>query len=311
MILRSGIEFNEANPREVWDHLNNLNRETIVLPPGELHFSEDDKDIYLDLFNDGIKQYPIRQVCLDKLLKWFRIPNGVVHNLSLETTASILNDLLFSIRSKNVLVKIEDGEVLTLASDKFTDFPDLTLLNSLNPADISSISRNDYMMTIKGQIQFKIDPFPGDEFGVGISVMNSETGFRSFEIVNYLLRFTCSNGCYVKRPNNHEKIVHYKRKPQEMINAVKEAGEFLRNDLQRISKEIALLDCVVEEEDLENIAGDLRRIVGARSYKIYPIDFYGDTKYSVFNSITDWAKSFDMQARQRIEEYAGNMISLN
>jgi hypothetical protein len=311
MILRNGIEFIEAEPQEVWDHLNSLKRETIIIPPGELHFSDDDKDIILDVFSDTLNQYPIRQVCLDKMLKWFRIPNSAANNLSLETIVSMLNDLLFSIRSKNVLVKIENGEVVTVASDKYTDYPDLTLLNNLTPAGISSVSRNDYMMSVKGHLQYEIEPHPGDSFGVGISIMNSETGFRSLEISNYLLRYICSNGCYIKSSSNNKKIVHYKKAPEEMQLAVSEAGKLLQNDVMRISYNLLTMKREITEEERDGIISEVRKIVGSRAFKNYPVYLEGVTQYTVFNSITDYAKSFDMQTRLRLEEYAGNMISLN
>ena len=210
MELRRGVEFDAAEPHEVVDHLRSRRLETIVTQPDHLHVSTDGSDLFLRIANGRIREFPVRATFVFKLLRWFSFPTRQMSFLSDDTMVSILNDYLLRIRSGEVAVRVEDGEALTILSEKYSPLPDLEVIERCDGIGISGISRDDFQLRLYSQIQVKTEPVQGDECGLGFNIFNSETGFRALSMSNYVFRLACSNGLIVSEKGDDWKpLPHY------------------------------------------------------------------------------------------------------
>ncbi len=144
MELRRGVEYNEAVPREVVDHLRSRRLETIVTQPDHLHVTTDGSDLFLRIANGRVREYPVRATFVFKLLRWFSFPTRQMSFLSDDTLVSILNDYLLRIRSGEVAVRVEDGEALTILSEKYSPLPDLEVIDRCDDIGISGISSTSF-----------------------------------------------------------------------------------------------------------------------------------------------------------------------
>jgi hypothetical protein len=64
-------------------------------------------------------------------------------------------------------------------------------------------------MSITTEEKIKTEPVKGDECGMGLNIVNSETGFRALTVSHYILRYICSNGAVARISDDDDKRYHY------------------------------------------------------------------------------------------------------
>lgn len=309
--LEEGLEFSNANPKVVIDFLESRKIENIETSPSNLKIVGEGNSLHLRIMNSSVKEYSIRRAFLYKLLRWFKFPTSLIYNLSVETISSICNDFLINIRSDSVFVKIENGQALTILSKKYNEITDLEILNNLSFIGIDKISRNDFFMSVNTEEKYKIKPFPGDDFGLGINILNSETGFRALTVKQFLFRYYCSNGAYTSISDDNDiKRYHYgnddlQKFLSDKINKVKE------NKVSLLEKLLKLNSYPVDEEKLKNVEKGIAIVLGSEKAKKFLKDFNpNETMYDLFNYITQRAKVFDLSKRYFLENFAGEMLNI-
>jgi len=308
--LPNGREIESSDVKFVKNYLERLEREVITVRPDEIAVRGSGQN--LSLIIEG-KNIPIRTSFLRKLLKWFNFPIGQIRYFDLETVESIMNDYLLNIKSNTVDVTLEDGEALTITSERFGKINDLELVNLIEPLGITKIMRNDFMTSIVSETKEVIEPIPNDKFGVGISLFNSETGFRALSINSYLLRYVCSNGAYVRDSSENKKYYHYDVNVEAVMKEIEGSIESLNEKKNEISERIKMLK---EQSNFEmtkkRVADLLRMKIG--KYKTDKL--FEDTRgirnnYDLFNHITLRAKDFELSTKIVLEEVAGDLLFFN
>ncbi|PKL82440.1 MAG: hypothetical protein CVV24_10105 [Ignavibacteriae bacterium HGW-Ignavibacteriae-3] len=297
------------NKSEAMDFLGALNIENIKIEPDRLHVSNDGKLIYIDFLDKRIRQLPVRESFLYKLLKWYSFPAHQLRLLDIETVTSLLNDYLLAMKNKYVNVKIENGEALTITSERFTEVEDVELLKKINGDSIDSIYFTDYETSIRTKTQFKVIPFPEDEFGVGLNIVNSETGFKAFQINNYLLRYVCSNGSYVKDHEDDIKLSHYDLFRQDAFSLLEHKMRSVNDKADQISSKIKAADHVISVEKIKEVNKEIQRKLGIELLKGLILSDRQMTMYELFNIITDRAKDFPMYQRILLERIGGQLLN--
>ena len=290
------------------DYIKSAKRENIKTSPDQLHINNDGKRLYLEVFNGKVRQFPMRESFMLKLLKWFSFPSHQLKILDIDTITSVLNDYLLAIKRLYVNVKIEWGEALTITSDKYCEIEDGQIIKRLDPNSIDMIYLTDFASFFRTKTKFDIAPFPDDVFGVGLNIVNSETGFKAFQINNYLLRYVCSNGAYVKDFEDDIKFYHYDLFAPgvyEMIdykvNTVKERVDILKNQLTGMNTGL-------KREEVQKLNQVIFHRTGAKLLVDILENDRMPTKYELFNIITHRAKEFELAKRILIEEIAGGMV---
>jgi hypothetical protein len=310
-LLEEGFEFSNSNPQEVVEFLESRQIEKIETSPSELKIMGEGDSLRLRIMNGTVKEYPIRRAFLYKLLRWHKFPISLVYNLSVETISSICNDLLINIRGDSVFVKIENGQALTILSKNYNEITDLEILKSLSNIGINKISRNDFFMSVNTEEKYKIKPFPGDYFGVGINILNSETGFRALTVKQFLFRYYCSNGAYTSISDDNDiKRYHYGNENLQkfLLDKFTKVKENIDSILEKLSK---LNSYPVDEDRLKNIEKGISIVLGSDKAKNFLKDFNPNkTVFDLFNYITERAKGFDLSKRYFLENFAGEMLNI-
>lgn len=134
----------------------------------------------------------------------------------MDTITSLCNDYLLNIKGEIVKVKTENGQALTIVSERYNDFPDLEVIEMCEGLGIKEISRNDFLMRIYTLEKFKTEPIPKDPCGFSLNVINSETGFGAVSVEHFILRYICSNGAVAAVEGASERKVHFGYKEGEL-----------------------------------------------------------------------------------------------
>jgi hypothetical protein len=308
-LAAEGLEFINADPEQVIDYLESLERSKLQVNPSNLKVYLDGKTMMLSVMNKNVKDYPIRKSFFYKLLKWYSFPMNQLYRLSNETVISVCNDYLMNINREFVNVTLEKGEALTITSPNYNEITDLEVIKKCTDLGVRTVSRNDFMLRITTEEKFKFEAVKGDNCGIGLNVINSETGFRTLNIAHFVMRYVCSNGAIVRISNDYKERVHYGYKEFEL-------QEFLNEQVElALLRQLEVADSI---KDLPNkAAADFINSVNRRieSYlgKNESKNFFSEldeeaTLYDLFNVVTNKAKNYDLSKRVLLENLAGDLI---
>lgn len=298
-----GIEFINAKPRDVIEYLKGRNVWQTDVSPAELLIKNSGRFLSLKFTGRDGGEYPVRRSFLHKLLRWYSFPVHQLKRLSAESTASICNDFLLHIRREYLTVKFEGEEALTITSPGYTEITDLEIIEKLSGMKLRGISRNDFMLRVTSEEKFKAEPVPGDDFGIGICIINSETGFRALSVSHFLWRYVCSNGAVVKIDNGDYRKIHYGYQREELTDFIDGQIALANTGRDRLTGSISAL---ADQRAVDH---------GPRIYKMQSA--LGKDKvelteqlslFDYFNEVTERAKKYDLSKRSYLEELAGALV---
>lgn len=323
MKLAKPIEFIKAKPEDVIKHLETVKRETVKVAPSSLRLKtgtgNDAEKVYLMISNGKATLHEVREAFIMKLLKWYSFPLHVIPRLSTETIVSVGNDFLLNIKSSYVSIKLENDEALTIMSNRYTDIPDIEILEKCDKMGFKEVSRNDFFMSINSKEVFKTEAVPGDDCGFGYNVFNSETGFGALKISHFILRYICSNGAMVGINNDDFKpLVHYNISREEVFRYIDNSIKELSIKRTEVISKLKSLHSQEDKDKLETVKRKLSGLIGYRnSQKLieeYTLrsqsidDDFDGSQYSLFNYLTSKAKTYDIYRRTQLEQIVGDIF---
>lgn len=300
-------QFTEAE--EAIDYLESFNSYNRQVEPEKIFVRNDNKSLYLVIFDGSTHEYKIRKAFLEKLLKWYSFPIRQLEYFDIDTITAMCNDYIINIKAKYVNIKIEDGEALTITSDKFSDVNDLDLIYHLKKQGIERIFIDDYNTSIRIEEKNRIMPFKGDEFGMSMLISNSETGFSAVRIRDFILRYYCTNGAYLSESNSDQKFYHYNLFVNDVYTRINEMLKDVKIRGKRIEKRIKRMEEPISKENIINVNKEIIRNTAIKLLNDIVDTDRKLTKYELFNLITDRAKDFSFSLRTRIETIAGELIN--
>lgn len=323
MKLAKPIEFKSEKPEKVIEHLRSVKRETIKASPLSLCLKTgtgtDAEKIFLMVSNGNTKNYEIRESFLMKLLKWYSFPTHVIPRLSTETVVSAANDFLLNIKSNEVFIKLENDEALTITSNKYTDIPDLEILERCSKLGFKEVSRNDFFMSINSKEVVKTQPVKCDECGFGYNVFNSETGFGALKISHFILRYICSNGATVGiNKDGYKPLIHYNISRDEVFAYIDSSIKELETKRSEVIINLKQLHSQEDKNKLETVKRKLSGLLGYQTAQKLMEEYiwmsqskekdFDGSQYSLFNFLTSKAKNYDIYKRTQLEHLAGNIF---
>lgn len=308
-MVTEGIEFINADVKQVIDHLESVERNKLQISPGNIKINVDGKNLVLSVMEDGVKDYRIRKSFLHKLLKWYSFPLNQIYRLSRETVASVCNDYLMGINRSYVNVTIENGEALTITSPDYNEITDLEIIRKCAELVVRTVSRNDFMLRITTEEKFKFEAVPGDNCGMGINVINSETGFRTLSIAHFILRYVCTNGAIRYIDEQGGARVHYGHPENELQYFFEDQVKKALNSQIKLAESIKHMN---DKNAISFVVGVSKRIesfLGKNESRNFLDDINDDsTLYDLFNLITDKANKYELSKRIYLETLAGDLI---
>jgi len=308
-MVTEGIEFNNAKIDQVVDYLENIDRNRIQVPPGNLKINTDGKNLILSVMEDGVKDFLIRKSFLHKLLKWYSFPLNQLYRLSIDTIASVCNDYLMNMNRSFVNITIEKKEALTITSPEYNEITDLEVIKNCAALGVRTVSRNDFMLRITTEEKFKFEAVPGDSCGIGINVINSETGFRMLSIAHYILRYVCSNGAIARIDKTGGEKIHYGHRENELQEFLIEQVANALTNQQKIAKSIIGLVDKPASEFVVSVNKRIESFLGKNESRNFLSELNEKSSlYDLFNLVTDKAKKYDLSRRIYLEAIAGDLI---
>tara|TARA_R100000278_G_scaffold77128_1_gene60005 strand:- start:189 stop:1280 length:1092 start_codon:yes stop_codon:yes gene_type:complete len=244
-----------------------------------------------------------------------------------------------------IFTRKSDGVVVNVANDMFIPLANELFLNELQKLS-PTIKRgvlSDNLMEIDitqprfGDLDYKdLEIEKGDIIESGFNLNNSPTGHLLTNAKQFLLRLVCTNGMtmpsregFVKLRNKFGRNID-----NALDNFLYKLGEMAMNtqgiedQIKSLNRPLNVLEYakyykgiqgIIKDEDYTDtsifkIDKDQRLIYLAqdRAYKKGVLSKLEKTNlngYSVLNRLTDKAKSFDQDQRQKLEAYAGQMIA--
>lgn len=316
LLLQKGHSFQNASPAEVIDFIKRRKINYHFISPGNLRVIHIDKKLYLEVYSGNVLRYAIRRSFFEKLLMWQKIPTYFVYKADIDVVVNILNNIFKLINRSYVRLTIENGEALTITSPDYKDIRDMEIIGTLARDKIVKITRTDMFTKIDTNEIRTIYPLPNDTCGMGLSLFNSETGFRKFEVKLYILRYICSNGSTINMDLLNEGIPHYKPAfPNGNIKStiIKTFNAFnTKYDLIRLKFEKAP-DLETSAEKMTEVNKKIDFVLGYKQSNYFLNDYKNGlqpnkTVFDMFNFITDEAKKYEVNTRLRLEELAGDII---
>lgn len=308
-MVTEGIEFINANVDQVIGYLENIDRTKLQVSPSNLKINLDGRNLVLTVMENGVKDYPVRKSFLHKLLKWYSFPLNQLNRLSRETLVSICNDYLMGINRSFVNVTIEKEEALTITSPDYNEITDLEIIKKCADLGVRTVSRNDFMMRITTAEKFKFEAVPGDNCGIGLSVINSETGFRTLSIAHFVMRYVCSNGAIIRIDETGDTRVHYghlENELQEFLNT--QVAQALTNQI-KVADSIKKLSNKSASDFVNNVSKRIESFLGKNESRNFLNEVNEEsTLYDLFNVVTSNAKKYDLSRRVFLESLAGDLI---
>lgn len=308
-MVTEGIEFNNAKIDQVVDYLENIDRYKIQVSPGNLKINTDGKNLILTAMEDGVKDFLIRKSFLHKLLKWYSFPLSQLYKLSIDTIASVCNDYLMNMNRSFVNITIEKNEALTITSPEYNEITDLEVIKNCAALGVRTVSRNDFMLRITTEEKFKFEAVPGDSCGIGINVINSETGFRMLSIAHYILRYVCSNGAIARIDKTGGEKIHYGHRENELQEFLNEQVAKALSNQQKISKSITGIVNKPPAEFVVSVNKRIESFLGKNESRNFLSELNEKSSlYDLFNLVTEKAKKYDLSRRIYLETLAGDLI---
>jgi len=248
-------------------------------------------------------------------------------------------------RQCQIFTRKDDGVVVNVANDMFIPLANEMFLAEIQKHSpmIKRATLSDNMMEIDitqprfGDLDYKdLEIKKGDIIESGFSLLNSPTGHLLTNAKQFLLRLVCTNGMtmpsregFVKLRNKFGRNIdnaldNFMLKLSEMQMNTSNIQDQLKSldrplNVLEYAKYYKGIQGIIKDEDYTDtsifkIDRDQRLIYLAqdRAYKKGVLSKLEKTNlngYAVLNRLTDKAKSFDQEQRQKMEAYAGQIIS--
>jgi hypothetical protein len=309
MKTAEGKIFDNRPAEEVIDFLKSNTYNYYTVSPRDLQLITDDSWLYLRINLKQSKTLKLRTSFLKKLLRWHNLPNDLAEKLTEDLFLKMLNELLNKIKSREVSIKTENDEALTITSMLFTEFKDLEVYEFIKNLNIKSISRNDLMTRFYTEKKIEAAPVEGDFCGFGFDVVNSETGFSPLSFDHFILRYICRNGAAAPINIYDAKKYHYEETRKTL-------SQFLNEQMNNSQKSREKLILALKQSN--DIAG-----ITAKNTTITRLNYvlgnwkgnelmkgfdWSNSTYELFNFITHNAKTYKINERYQLERLAGEII---
>jgi len=309
MKTKEGKIFDRKPTAEVIDQIRSNTNCSYTISPRSLEMVADNNFLFLSFGEENKLRVPVRKSFLKKLLRWHKMPEDLNNILPDDLFLKVVNELLHKIKSREVNVKLENNEALTITSQLFTEFKDLEVFDLIKNLDIKCISRNDYMTRFYTDKKEETAPAEGDFCGFGFDIVNSETGFSSLSFNHFILRYVCKNGATTPINIYDAKKYHYSETNESLskfLNTQLNYSDYSRKQLIQFLKRSNDLEAIKFKS---NTIMRLNYTLGGWQGNEFMKDFvWQNSKYDLFNFITHKAKVFEITKRYQLERLAGEII---
>jgi hypothetical protein len=248
-------------------------------------------------------------------------------------------DKLKEIHNQRAIFLISRGIVINVVPHPYVPLKNRELLirfqNEIVPQ--TGLKLNEIGLSDRGMVVtflregLQLEPAPGDVSRLGLTVLNSETGWRGAKASFYLLRLLCGNGTVTSNAWgsaewSYDYRLSLERSMQnfngQLIKLEMDVPKFESIFNQLLSRELLAFEFVRIIRRLIRITGfeDADEIVGLSATernRLYKEDRWGDRMlstglimYDIYNKITAAAKEYPFVQRRNMEALGGSIIDM-
>jgi len=313
--------------------------ESEEIHPSDIHLNED------GTFSIGKTQLQGTRSSLKGLCRILRIPNPFASRIPIDLLQRNIDRLGEEADFNAKFIQRNDGVIVNFVKEDFVGIPHTTLFEPLmnkykDTEQLAGIISDNWLglSITKGEGDV-FTSFEGmgknDMYDMGVAIVNSPTGHMTTQARILLHRLFCMN--QIIGPSTFDGI-KCRPKPNRNLIAVvdgfiEKIGKMFYNtqDLQNL---IRLMDRSVSAQELKSIFNSVKKITGDiefvdseilgmdsedrkhiltefRKFKQGHIEELPQpdvSLYDIFNNITEQAKTFDQEAKFKLEAFAGKLM---
>lgn len=326
------------------EELDKLSREYVYeesedMPPSGIHLNQDGTfDVNGSTLNGT--RYALKGLC-----KILRIPNPFASRIPVDLLQKNIDRLGEEADFEAKFITRKDGTIVNFVKADFVGVPHPLLFEPLvekyrGAEQLGGFISDNWLAVsfTKGEGEtFKsfTGNSPNDHYDMGVVVINSPTGHITTQARVLLHRLVCMN--QVIGPSNFD-VVKCRPKPNRDLEAV--VNNFIKGidglyyDLGQLQDMVKSMDRAITAKELKSVFNAVKKITGDMEFvdgEILQMDSTDRKEiltelrkfkqgqieepptpdinlYDVFNNITEQAKTFDQEARYKLETYAGKLI---
>lgn len=309
MKTAEGKIFNNKPAEEVIDFLKSNTYNYYTVSPRDLQLIKDDSWLHLRINSKQPKTLKLRNSFLQKLCGWYNLPSDINEKLSEDLFLKMLNELLHKINSREVNVKVEDNEALTIHSLRYTEFKYLEVFELTKDLNVKSISRNEFMTRFYTSKKYEADPVVGDFCGFGFDIINSETGFSALSFNHFILRYVCRNGATASINIYDAKKNHYSESSQSLAQFLNEQKKYSQKSREKLILAMRQSNDVASVKFKYSTITRLNYVLGSWKGNEFMKGFdWQKSKSELFNFVTRKVKNHEINKCYQLERLAGEII---
>jgi len=314
----SNRRFNSSyTPDEYFSLLEKKKVEILKVNPGSLKTVLKEGRLFLEIENQKNDLFPVSNVFVEKLLRWFYTSTDILPYLSPDSVYSITNDLLSTIYKRGrqyqvneVKIRIEDGVALSILGNNYVTIEDRDLYEYIKEFGVQKIVHDDHITRFITEIKIQKETVVGDRMGYSMHFTNSQTGFGAMTRSIFILRYWCKNGAVSSELAKKDFYYHNSGGLPGFASSLEsfptEFSEWVDNF------EICLKEARNTKYD-KKTSFRVKDLI-TRALPVYQtrdlIKFIekADTIWQVYDTITTEAKKHTIYDRLLLEEVAGKVI---
>lgn len=304
-------------PDDYFSLLEKKNVEILKVDPGSLKTVLKEGRLFLEIENQKKDLFPVSNVFVEKLLRWFYTSTDMLPYLSPDSVLSITNDLLSTIYKRGrqyqvneVKIRIEDGVALSILGNNYVTIEDRDLYQYIKEFGVQKIVHDDHITRFLSEIKIQKEAVVGDRMGYAMHFTNSQTGFCAMTRSIFILRYWCKNGAVSSELARKDFYYHNAGGLLGFSNSLESFPTEFREWADNF--EICLKEARNTKYDKKS-AFRVKDLI-SRALPVYETrDFIkdlekADTIWQVYDTITTQAKKCSTYDRLLLEEVAGKVI---
>ncbi len=264
------------------------------------------------------ESHPLQDHVLTLLGPKLGIPAAYLRHCPPELRAINVNHWMERLGDRNLFVRMDGHAVRAVLSARYVPVSNLELVRhatrTIPPETGAFVTLSETRLVCQVLLkEHRQLMAPGDEVLGGITLANSEVGFASLEVAQFLHRLVCSNGLIVRVAGESLRRIHLKNRVSlvnEVFAALSSVVEGLPRSLEsmRNAREVALPDPSSTLDALPRRYGlseDEHSAVRAAWQ-----EEQGDTLYHLINALTGAARNemLSTESALRLQTLAGDLL---
>lgn len=239
-----------------------------------------------------------------------------------ELIAYNINEWL-RMKNKNLLVRKYKEDIRGIVSQKYSvlDTPDI--LEVLQPHMLMTNAKvvGYYLSPERFHMRAILAQMSSDEdIFAGFQVDSSDVGRSTLSVTFFVWKQVCSNGLMIAQDEGQLfKQRHINISKEDFVDGLQRGMEIIPEVLPLVAKQInyakskAMPYEFVTEKGVQDFIEDMKnhiQLSESDSHKVIELmkSKYGDTRWSLINSLTELAQEYTLEKRLDVERYAGNLL---